>query len=126
MLGMIVFINNMFAGMPAGMMLLVLQASGIGCLSGLIASVAFSAFRRLNRFGAVLSGFVTIACYMSCFSILFKGRVDTSVLFWVCNVIYGVAVGLIIFWPVQQLSLRGREPQQPVQEVAADDAEKRS
>ncbi len=125
-LGLIVFIKSIFAGMPAGMMLLVLEASGIGGLSGLVASVAFSVFRRLNRFGAVLSGFVTMACYMSCFSILFRGKVDASVMFWVFNGIYGVAVGLIIFWPIQQLSLRGRGSWQPVQEVASDDVDEHS
>ena len=121
-LGIIVFIKCIFAGMPDGMMLLALKASGIGGLSGLVASVAFSLFRRLNRFGAVLSGFVTIAAYMSSFSVLFRGSADTSVMFWVFNAIYGIAIGLIIFWPIQQLSLRGRESQALAEEGVSRDA----
>lgn len=122
-LGAIVFIRNVFAGMPEGMAALTLKASGVGGLSGLVASVSFSLFRRLNRFGAVLSGFVTISCYMSCFSIIFKSRIDTSALFWACNVFYGIAVGLMIFWPVHQALLHRRELQQPDDEVASSDAD---
>jgi hypothetical protein len=105
--------------MPAGLALYALKASGIGGLSGLVASVAFSAFRRLNRFGAILSGFVTMTCYIGCFNILFKGQIDASLLFFVFNLIYGVAVGLFIFWPLHQVSLRRPDSQQPAEEAAS-------
>lgn len=98
-------IRCLFAGLPEGTAHIVLVASGVGGASGLVASLAFNAFRGLHRIGAILTGWIAAACYMICFSLVFKQAVPVDAIFWCLVTLYGIVGGLAIVWPIQRRSL---------------------
>lgn len=101
-LAIMTVVRSAFVGFPAGTLEAVSMTAAGGFIAGFVTRFAFSSFRRLGGFGAILTGCMGTLAYMLTMAAVFGPLSSIDTLFFALSGVYGVAIGWFIVMPIQK------------------------